>query len=191
MLDTTWAITNHLQNKFPEKPMSSYVDDWTVRDTSPDGLVQQLEVVRGVTQAIGLSLSINKTVSYATTAPARKRLAACLKACHWPSDVSDTGTSLGIQFQSRAAKVIDLREKRVTEATPKLKRLKIMPWTAPKKATMLLTGVFPSMLYGCEFHDMGLHFISHIRSQCNGAVWKDKPYLSHFLTPICSTRPIY
>ena len=60
-----------------------------------------------------------------------------------------------------------------------------------KKATMLLTGIFPSMLYGCEFHDMGLHFISHIRSQCHGAVWKDKPYLSHFLTPILSTRPMY
>ena len=38
---------------------------------------------------------------------------------------------------------------------------------------------------------MGLHFISHIRSQANGVVWKDKPYLSHFLTPICSTKPVY
>ena len=96
-----------------------------------------------------------------------------------------------MQFQVRAAKVIDLRGKRVSDATPKLKRLKIMPWSNSKKATMLLTGVLLAMLYGCEFHDMRLHFISHIRSQCNGAVWRDKPYLSHFLTPLLSTHPIY
>ena len=191
MLITTWAITGYLRTSFPYKPMSSYVDDWTVRDTTPEKLVEQLDTVRDAASAVGLSLSTKKTVSYATSAPARKRLAACLKNKRWPCSVSDTGTSLGMQFQARAAKVTDLREKRVTDATPKLKRLKIMPWSSPKKATLLLTGVFPTMLHGCEFHDMGLHFISHIRSQCNGAVWKDKPYLSHFLTPLLSTRPIY
>ena len=45
-------------------------------------------------------------------------------------------------------------------------------------------------LYGCDFNYMGLHFTSHLRSQVNGAVWKDKPYLSHFLTPILLTNPV-
>ena len=54
--------------------------DWTVRDTSPDTLVQQPDMVREATSAIGLSFSQKKTMSYATTAPATKRLAACLKA---------------------------------------------------------------------------------------------------------------
>ena len=98
---------------------------------------------------------------------------------------------MGIQFQARNAKVTDVREKRTNEVLPKLKKLKIMPWSHSKKATLLSTAIYPAMLYGCEFHDMGLHFISHIRSQANGAVWKDKPYLSHFLTPILSTKPMY
>ena len=191
MMITTWAITEKLKCTTPDKPMSSYVDDWTLRDVSPEKLVGQLQEVTAITNKTGLHLSTSKTVAYATTPWARKRLAQCLKAQGFPSDVRDTGTNLGIQFHARNAKVIDFREKRVVDSTPKLKRLKIMPWSNTKKATMLLTGVFPSMLYGCEFHDMGLHFISHIRSQCNGAVWKDKPYLSHFLTPILSTRIIY
>ena len=57
MLITTWAITNHLQSSHPTKQMSSYVDDWTVRDTSPEALVQQLDIVKEATSAIGLSLS--------------------------------------------------------------------------------------------------------------------------------------
>ena len=175
MMITTWAMTEKLQSTTPRKPMSSYVDDWTLRDTSPEKLVEQLREVTETTQKIGLHLSTAKTIAYATLPQARKRLARCLKEWGFPSDVQDTGTCLGIQIQSRNAKVIDMREQRVTDSTPKLKRLKIMPWSNPKKATMLLTGIFPSMLYGCEFHDMGLHFISHIRSQCNGAVWKDKP----------------
>ena len=184
-------VTEVMQQDFPETSMSSYVDDWTVRDTTPKKLVDQLAAIQTITDGIGLTLSMKKTVTYATTPSARKSLASCLKAHDLPSNVSDNGNSLGMQFQARAAKVTDLREKRVVEGTPKLKRLKIMPWSATKKATMLLTGIYPSLLYGCEFHDMGLHFISHIRSQCNNAVWKDKPYLSHFLTPILSTRPIY
>ena len=105
--------------------------------------------------------------------------------------VVDTGTCLGVQFQARNAKVIDLREKRMSDTLPKLKKLKVMPWSHTKKASLLLSGIYPAMLYGCEFHDMGLHFISHLQSQANGAVWKDKPYLSHFLTPILSTKPMY
>ena len=191
MVLITWGITEVMKQDFPSRTMCSYVDDWTLRDTSPKRLVDQLLHMKALTDGVGLSLSMRKTVTYATTAPSRKSLSQALKLQGLPSEVSDTGNSLGMQFQARAAKVTDLREKRVLDSTPKLKRLKIMPWSCTKKATMLLTGVFPSLLYGCEFHDMGLHFISHIRSQCNNAVWRDKPYLSHFLTPILSTRPVY
>ena len=191
MMITTWSITQSLSDKFPEKKMSSYVDDWTLRDLSPESLVRQLEYVSRMTAKIGLKLSMHRTLSYATTAPARKQLARQLRQHNFPADVSDTGTCLGMQIQARAAKVTDLREKRLLDCTPKVKRLKIMPWSNTRKATLLLTRVFPAMFYGCEFHDMGLHFISHVRSQCNAAVWKDKPYLSHFLAPLLSTRPVY
>ena len=138
-----------------------------------------------------MTISLNKTVPYATTPHARKALAKHLKDRGLSSDVYDNGPCLGTQFQARAAKVTDLREQRIQNSIPKLKKLKIMPWSRSKKASLLLPGIFPAMFYGCEFHDMGLHFISHQRSSCNAAVWKDKPYLSHFLTPILSVKPSY
>ena len=171
--------------------MSSYVDDWTIRDKDPGSLVRQLQHSQNLTESTGLSLSIKKTVPYATTPQARKRLAQCLKSNGFPSDVADTGPCLGIQFQARGAKATDLREKRVSNTMPKLEKLKIMPWSHAKKASLLLSGIYAAMFFGCEFHDMGLHFISHLRSKANGAVLKEKPYLSHFLTPILSTKPIY
>ena len=191
MMITTWAITAQLGSEFPGKAMSSYVDDWTIRDVDPARLVSQLQYVQKLTQKVGMSLSIKKTLPYATTAPARKKLAQALRACNLPCDVADTGNCLGIQFQARNAKVTDLREKRMNNTLPKMRKLKVMPWSHTKKASLLQSGIYPAMLYGCEFHDMGLHFISHIRSQANGTVWKDKPYLSHFLTPILSTKPEY
>ena len=84
-----------------------------------------------------------------------------------------------------------MREQRVLDATPKLKKLKVMPWSRTKRTSLLLTGICPAMFYGCEFHDMGLHFVSHQRSVCNGVVWKDKPYLSHYLTPLLAVKPEY
>ena len=191
MLVVTWAITGSIANRCPNKIMSSYVDDWTLRDTDPQGLVGQLEYVRDITSLLGMTLSMQKTIPYATTPTARKTLARHLRNHNLPSEVYDNGHCLGTQFQARAAKVTDLREQRVTDNVPKLKKLKVMPWSRSKKASLLLTGIFPAMFYGCEFHDMGLHFISHQRSLCNAAVWRDKPYLSHFLTPILSLKPVY
>ena len=191
MMIVTWSITKRLSQEYPDKPMSSYVDDWTLRDLDPERMVQQLQFLQGLTDKVGLCLSMRKTISYATTPQSRKKLAILLRNSHLPCDVADTGIGLGVQFQARGAKVTDLREQRVGNVQPKLKKLKIMPWSHTKKASMLLSGIYPAMFYGCEFHDMGLHFISHIRSQANGVVWKDKPYLSHFLTPICSTKPVY
>ena len=191
MMVVTWGVTNSISNRFPSRIMHSYVDDWTLRDKDPKVLVEQMLFTHEITQAMGLSLSLRKTVPYATTPCARKALARCLKQQNLPSQVFDNGPCLGTQFQARAAKVTDMREQRVLDVSPKLKKLKIMPWTRTKKASLLLTGIFPAMFYGCEFHDMGLHWISHQRSLCNGAVWKDKPYLSHFLTPILSVKPEY
>ena len=191
MMIMTWSVTAHLEQVFPGRPMSSYVDDWSVRDETPECLVRRLVYLQKLTDDIGLCMSLKKTVPYATTPYARKTLAQCLRAEALPCVVTNTGVGLGVQFQARCAKVTDLREKRVNDALPKLKKLKIMPWNHTKKASLLLSGIYPAMFYGCEFHDMGLHFISHIRSMTNGAVWKDKPYLSHFLTPILSTKPIY
>ena len=191
MLVMTWGVTNVLLNHFPDRVMHSYVDDWTLRDSDPGSLVDQMVFAHEITRAMGLSLSLRKTIPYATTAPARKTLARILKQRDLPSHVHDSGPCLGTQFQARAAKVTDMREQRVLDTSPKLKKLKVMPWSRTKKASLLLTGIFPAMFYGCEFHDMGLHWISHQRSLCNGAVWRDKPYLSHFLTPILSVDPQY
>ena len=191
MMIMTWGVTNSIASHFPTKSMHSYVDDWTLRDDTPDGLVRQMLYTSDITTKLGLSLSLRKTIPYATTGPARKLLSRCLKDAALASDVHDSGPCLGTQFQARAAKVTDMREQRVIDATPKLRKLKVMPWSRTKKASLLLSGIYPAMFYGCEFHDMGLRFISHQRSVCNGVVWKDKPYLSHFLTPLLSVKPEY
>ena len=54
MMITTWAVTQHLHLAFSGKAMSSYVDDWTIRDVDPKRLVAQLQFVQDVTFRIGL-----------------------------------------------------------------------------------------------------------------------------------------
>ena len=130
----TWSVTAHLEQVFPGRPMSSYVDDWSVRDKTPERLVQRLVYLQKLTTDIGLCMSIKKTVPYATTPYARKKLAQCLRAEALPCVVTDTGVGLGVQFQASCAKVTDLREQRVNDTLPKLKKLKIMPWNHTKMA---------------------------------------------------------
>ena len=51
--------------------------------------------------------------------------------------------------------IVSQRNNRLRLAEPKLDKLKVMPWTKDKKASILKRGLYPAMLYGCEFHDMG------------------------------------
>ena len=60
---------------------------------------------------MGLKLSTDKSIIYATTAEACKRLAACVRNANMPSAVVDSCRSLGIEFQSRAAKVVSHQKK--------------------------------------------------------------------------------
>ena len=100
MMIVTWAVTCKMQQDYPDKPMSSYVDDWTIRNGSANSLVRQLASLQKLTDAIGLSMSIKKTVPYATTPHARKTLSHCLKMHNFPCEVVDTGIGLGVQFQA-------------------------------------------------------------------------------------------
>ena len=167
--------------------MSSYVDDWTLRDISGLELVGQVQYVQELVKKLGIKISMQKSVMYATTPLARKRLAKCLKDANLGGSVVDSGKSLGFEFQSRASKVVNLRDKRVNELTPKMYKLRVMPWSHTKKASILLRGIYPAMLYGCELHDMGADFFRRVRSLSNGAVWKGKQYMCRYLTPLLST----
>ena len=185
-----------MSTRFPGHTVSSYVDDWTLRDSSGIKLVEQIQYVRELAEKLGLKISVEKSLLYATTTDARKHLSKCLKeglrlTAGRGRFLVDSGKSLGYEFQSRAAKVTSLTEKRVTSATPKMQKLKVMPWSHAKKALILLRGIYPAMLYGCEFHDMGACFFRKIRSLCTGAVWKGRQYVSHYLTPTLSTPVKY
>ena len=94
MLIVTWAITASIATRFPNKTMSSYVDDWTLRDDDPKGLVGQVEYVRDTTSLLGMTLSLRKTVP-----SARKTLARHLREKRLASEVYDNGLCLGTQFQ--------------------------------------------------------------------------------------------
>ena len=186
-----WFVTNAVSKCFPGRTVSSYVDDWTIRDVWAHGLVQQVQYVQEIAGKLGLKISMDKSVMYATTPAARKQLASHLRNAGLPPTVVDSGKSLGCEFQSRAARVVSVRNDRVEKSMPKIQKLGVMPWSHTKKASILVRGILPSMLYGCEFHDMGAEFMSRVRSLENGAVWKGKQYMSHYLSPLLSTQVKY
>ena len=187
----TWAITNALSSNFPEKTLHSYVDDWTLRDDDPKDLLSQLWFVKKLTDKLGLKLSMTKTVMYATTGPARKRLSKCIGEENLQLAVHDTCIGLGVEFQARGRRVTSVRNLRVEKVVPLLNKLRVMPWTSSKKASVLVRGVFPALFHGCEFHDMGALFLRDVRARSNGAIWKGRQYMSHYLSPILSTKTCY
>ena len=73
---------------------------------------------------------------YATTGPARKSLCKRLRQSGLPDAVSDSGKSLGVQFQSRGRRVTSVRDQRVSVALPRLHKLKAMPWCRAKKSAV-------------------------------------------------------
>ena len=100
-----------------------------------------------------------------------------------PDNVSDSGSLLGVEFQARGSRVTSIRDKRIDDCRPKLQKLKVMPWSQSRKASVLCRGLYPAMFYGCEFHDMGSTFVRNVRILANSVVWKGCQYLSHYLTP--------
>ena len=187
MAVTTWAFTMALNRNLPGKSLKSYVDDWTIRDVSAEGVVRQLLFAKDLAGKVGLILSVSKTVCYATSGAARKSLSRALRFQGLPGEVCDSGSLLGIEFQARGARVTSIRNKRVDECQPKLQKLKVMPWSRTRKASVFMRAILPAMLYGCEFHDMGPSFVRNMRTLANSVVWKGRQYMSHFLSPLLST----
>ena len=191
MAVTTWAVTKAVESKFAGNTLYSYVDDWTLRDRDPQDLLTQVTFVKNLTDRMGLKLSMTKTLMYATSGQSRKKLAKCMADYGMNLDVCDSGLSLGIEFQARGRRVTCIRDARVDKVAPLLNKLRVMPWPATRKAAVLTRGIFPSLFHGCEFHDMGKMFLRDARARSNGAVWKGKQYMSHYLSPILSTSICY
>ena len=187
----TWAFTGALAAKFPGRILHSYVDDWTIRDHDPDHLIGQMSYIQEIADKVGLKLSMPKSTMYATSGPARKKLAQVMAEKGIQLEVHDSGKGLGVDFQARGRKVTATRSERVAKALPSLNKLRVMPWPSHKKAAVLTRGIFPALLYGCEFHDMGGYFFRDMRTLCNKTIWPGKQYMSHYLSPILSTRQFY
>ena len=98
------------------------------------GLADQVSYVQKIAEKVGITISMDKSVVCATTPAARKQLAKCLMDANIGGSVVDKGKSLGFEFQwRRASKVNSLCDRRVNEATPKLHKLRVMPWSRAKK----------------------------------------------------------
>ena len=96
----------------------------------------------------------------ATTADARSQLVTCLRNAGLPTAAAHSGKSLGDEFQSRADQRFDrLRDQRADKAAPTMNKLGVMPWSHTTKASILVRDIFLAVLYGCEFHDTGAHFL--------------------------------
>ena len=158
---------------------------------TPDDLVAQVRFAYKIASKIGLVISPSKTLMYATTPLARKKLAGVLRVNQYPDKVVDSGLSLGVEFQSRSKKVTTIRDERVQACKMKCAKLRVMPWSPSRKASIFVRALLPAMLYGCEFHDMGSDFIRNVRILANSVVWKGWQYMSHFLSPLLSTQTEY
>ena len=132
MIIVTCAVSSQVQESH-KIPMRSYVDNWRVQSDDPHLACEATSTVASATQKIGLILSLDKTVGYAT----HKNFRGVLRRFSLDGikfSVAHDFSDLGVQFCSRRAVCAKGFQARVEKNALKLDRLQVMPWSVTRKS---------------------------------------------------------
>ena len=185
MIMVTSLVTNWSTLQRPEARLISYVDNWTLTERNVEGLTLALDRVWCATEALALLLNPDKTRAFSTSAKARADLRNYSFAGH-PLKVCHAHDDLGVWFTSTLRSTSAALSQRTLMNKPKLKKLQMMPWSATRKAEVLVRTICPSLLHGISWASTSNTCINNLRGRFSATVWGQHHHRDHFLCPLLS-----
>ena len=183
MILITWMVTMEVTSNEPSKRLVSYVDNWTMTASSVPQLCPMLDKMLRATDALALLLNPEKTRAFATTSAARTQLAETQFGQHKLS-VVHTHDDLGVIFSSTHKKSSCAVYQRLENNQAKLSKLRVLPWSASRKAQVLERVVAPAILYGVSLTSTSPTCLATLRGKFSTAVWGQHHHRDHFLGPL-------
>ena len=180
MILITWMVTLEVTSGEPCKRLISYVDNWTMTAASVPQLCPMLDKMLQATDALALILNPEKTRAFATTPVARAQLAATQFGQHKLS-VVHTHDDLGVVFSSTHKKSSCSVYQRLENNQAKLSKLRVLPWSAGRKAQVLTRVVAPAILYGVSLASTSPSCLATLRGKFSAAIWGLHHHRDHFL----------
>ena len=189
MIIVTWAVSGQVQ-ACHDIPLRSYVDNWRVQAPSPQLACAATSTVAASSQKLGMTLSMDKLVGYAT----HKKFRGFLRQFVLEGSrvtVAHDFADLGVQFCARRAACAKGVQDRVDRNGVKLDRLQTMPWSLARKVACLTKFIFPSVFYGSEISSVSVSALRGFRGKCNKALWGPNNQRNHFLAPLLGAGEVY
>ena len=181
-LVTKWSTADAGNARF-----ISYVDNWTLVNTSFPRLTTSPDKVHKATSTLALLLNPDKTRAFATDPHLRQELAKFSFAGH-PLQVCSTHDDLGVWFTSTLKRTSAGIHKRLEANQAKMKKLQMMPWSAQRKSDVLKRTVVPSLLHGVSWASSSATYIAALRGKFSATIWGQHHHRDHFLCPMFSLK---
>ena len=189
MILVTWMVSVSTE-KSTAVPLASYVDNWALQSSGHASVLQAVQHVKQLTTACTMTLSLDKSFAYSTSAKQRKALRSTkIDGAQVPVVLSfkDLGVSFACVQRGTAA----VLKSRVLKAEPRLQTLRLVGWTSCKKARALTRFIAPAVLYGCELSSVSTSALRSIRGKFNAALWGKSSARDHWLAPLLAADQVY
>ena len=173
-----------------EIDISSYVDNWSLQHTDVDEALQAVQQVQKITQALQMTLAINKSFAHSTNIKHRRVLASSSFQGMRVQVVLDF-KDLGVIFSAKAATSATGFKARFQAADGRLRRLQAAPWSTYKMARCLVRFVAPAIFLACEFSSVSWSTFRTVRARFNATMWGKSSARDHWLAPILGADQLY
>ena len=189
MILVTWAVTLHIEDG--NGNLASYVDNWTLMtDRQLQHALFLLQRMKTATDAMSLLLNPEKTKCFSTSAHHRKELRGFSFHGH-PLHVCNQLQDLGVGYTATGQVTSRALHDRFQTCDHKLRRLQYMPWSATRKAEMVVKMISPAAFFGAAFATTSPSFLAMARGRFSSAIWGGANQRNHFLAPIFGTKIHY